>query len=57
MEITKIYIEKMLKDIQAARDWSVDLKYPYPESHAIWLGKEAILKELLDKLNSESPKP
>jgi hypothetical protein len=39
-----------LENIQKARDWSVSLDYPYPESHAIWLGEEKILKLLKDKL-------
>ena len=39
-----------LENIQKARDWSVSLDYPYPESHAIWLGEEKILKLLKDEV-------
>ena len=44
-------IETKLRNIEDARTWSVDLSYPYPESHAIWIGKEKVLKELLEELN------
>jgi hypothetical protein len=32
-------LKEKLKDIQKAKAWSVGLSYPYPEAHAIWMGK------------------
>lgn len=50
LEKLKNHLNKKLENIQKARDWSVDLAYPYPESHAIWIGEEQVVKKLLEEL-------
>jgi hypothetical protein len=42
-------LKEKLENIQKARIWTNSLSYPYPEAHAIWIGKEEIIKELINE--------